>query len=169
VIGTIGAVAGLLDESIKLFNELRDARKRQKNLPKLIDKYSKEVYETHVMVDIVQHAHGLNTEGVNLAIAKLGKVAEALRDHLKKMASVGGKIRGFVHQFTSGKKDEEALKDVMVDLENAKGDLNIYITISNVGILERVGDSVSLLVPNTFLVTSFGRGLSHVIRLTMFI
>ena len=81
-------MAGLLGQSIKLFERLHDAAKRQKDLPELLNKYSEEVSETHIMVELVRNEHRLNTDSIHTAISKLGKVAETLYNHLQKMDSV---------------------------------------------------------------------------------
>jgi len=112
-------------------------------MPELIEKYSAEISQTQSIVELIKNEGALKTESVVSAIDRLGIISKILRNHLIKMATTKGRIRGFFHQLVSGKKAEEVLKGIMKGLENAKMDLSIYLQLSNVGLTRGVGEAVS--------------------------
>ncbi|KLU84063.1 hypothetical protein MAPG_03108 [Magnaporthiopsis poae ATCC 64411] len=154
------AAAGALEQSIQLFSRFRQAARRQKGLPELVEKYLAEVSQAKKIVELAASEEGLKTPNVGACIAKLAAAGEVLHGHLEQMekASAKGPVRGFVNQLVSGKSDQEKLGSIMRDVGNAKQDLGMYIQLANVGLTRAVGDTIRV---NTMAVEAVNKQLAE--------
>lgn len=144
IFSTASAAATILEQCIQLFSRLRQAARRQKELPELIRKHLAEVSQAREMVELVTSEAALRTPNVAASIAKLATIGETLYDHLKDMgsASAKGPFLAFFRQLVRGKGDQEKLNSIMKDVWNTKQDLGVHIQLANVGLTRAVGETL---------------------------
>ncbi|KAL8371662.1 hypothetical protein RB595_001453 [Gaeumannomyces hyphopodioides] len=160
IFSTAATAAAVLEQSIQLFSRLRQAARRQKDLPELIEKYLAEISQAKKIVELAASEAALKTPNVGASIAKLAAVGEALHGHLEHMgsASAKGPVQGFVRQLVSGKGDNEKLNSIMKDIGSAKQDLGMYIQLANVGLTRAVGETLRV---NTVAVEAVNKLLAE--------
>ncbi|GAW23060.1 hypothetical protein ANO14919_126100 [Xylariales sp. No.14919] len=159
IFSTVASVSAVLEQSIKLFERVHEAVKRQKELPRLIWEYQSVVSRLESIVNLVREEDALKTPHVGESIAQIHDVGRGLKDHLEIMGSPQGLVRGFFRQLLHGKSLWNKLESIMRDLESAKLNLTIHIQISNVELTRGVGAAVHI---NTVTVEETNRRLREI-------
>ncbi|KAL6822740.1 hypothetical protein J3E69DRAFT_337773 [Trichoderma sp. SZMC 28015] len=158
VLGTATAAVAALEQCIGLFRRFRQASRRQKGLPELVEKYLALTTQTKNIVELAASEPALKTPNVNATIVKLADVSEALSGHLGVMTKAKDPLRGFVKQLVSGKEEQEKLDSIMRDLGYSKHDLGMYIQLVNVGLTRAAGETVKV---NTIAVDAVNKLLTE--------
>ncbi|KAK0707338.1 hypothetical protein B0H67DRAFT_308190 [Lasiosphaeris hirsuta] len=141
------AAASGLEQCIRLCERVQTAVERQKDLPQLIKKHSADISRTKAMVELVESEKALGTPNVRDAIERVVAVGDDLKKHLSKMASTKRRcFWGFLKQFISGQKYQDALDTIMRELGDSKNDLSMHIQLANVGLTRGVGEQVMVSV-----------------------
>jgi len=98
------------------------------------------------MIELVKDEACLRTPNIQSALVKLSTVSQALNARLEKMAAPRGRIRGFIWQLTAGRRNQEALENVMEEMVHIKLDLGVHIQLANVGLTRGVEQKILVSV-----------------------
>ncbi|TGJ83983.1 hypothetical protein E0Z10_g4752 [Xylaria hypoxylon] len=144
--GAAAAAAGLLEQAIKMFTRIREAKQRQADLPAIINEYMGVVKTSKDIVEFVRREPSLvshnvmnSTQGIKDAALELTNHLSTMHDHLD-----SGTIRGFAHQLFSGSDDQRQLKAIVDKLTRQKMDLTVNIGLANVGLVKGYGNAISV-------------------------
>lgn len=122
---------------------LRTASERQKDLVKVLDRYSFELTSLKSMIKTVEAERELRTAAIAVELKKLRAVEDTLVDYLDDIdPGDKGSAHQFAHQLFHGSKEEKRLGKIMDDLSRAKIDLLVRMQVASVGVTRIVGDAV---------------------------
>jgi hypothetical protein len=144
VLGAISAAASLLEQSIKLFNHVRQTKQRIADLPGIITEYAAVAQTAKNIVDLVHREPSLATPTVADSILGIYNATVQLNAHLSELqACLDGKsARRFTHQLFSGSNEQSQLRAIIKQLESHKVNLVINIGLVNVGLTQEYGNAL---------------------------
>jgi hypothetical protein len=162
VLGIASSVAQLLDGAIRLLKRVRKAYDRHQNQNEVLDQASLDLESINAIVQAIVDEDALQTPAVAAELTKICALGNKLVNCLKEL-DPGNKsaVRRIAHQFVHGTKEEEALADIMTDLDRAKATLSFRTQLANVGLTRMVHDTV---VANVDVIDRIDRRLAEVFK-----
>lgn len=137
---------GALEQSIKLFQWVRNAIKVPEETLKILDAHSGEVERIKNLLDLVAAEKSLQTFAVSTAAQDVGEEAEALSFNLGvlKRKSEAKRSEQIIRALFKGSDNEGEIQRVMGRLLNAKVSLVSCVLVTNVGLIRGVDNSVQI-------------------------
>lgn len=141
---------------------MRKAYDRHQNQSEVLDQASLELESINAIVQAIVDEDALQTPAVAAELNKICALGNKLVKCLKEIdPGKKGAARRIVHQFIHGSKEEEALADIMTDLDRAKATLSFRTQLANVGLTRMVHDTV---VANVDVIDRIDRRLAEVFK-----
>ena len=144
----------LLEKSISIVGRLSDAYARQRAQSGLLKQHCEELLATRSVIIVVRHEKFLQTASIISQLARLKDLSRELLTLLNRLAPSESAIPRFVHQLTSGAKDENDLDSIIKKLNNAKTNLLIHIQVAGVGLTR---DNQNHLIANAAIIDRVDR------------
>jgi hypothetical protein len=128
-----------------LFNTIKNAVNSVRDLPKVIDKHTKELKRIKDLVNLIQAEQALRTLAVGAAAEHVQDGAEKLRQRLEllKKHSETSKVEQVIRAFISG-SNESKVEKIMKELVEAKLGLVANMLVVNVGLTQGVDKSLKV-------------------------
>ncbi|KXX80281.1 hypothetical protein MMYC01_203610 [Madurella mycetomatis] len=146
VLGAASAAAALLETAIGLIVRIREARQRQRDFPRVLDSHTRELAKIKAIVQMVEDEMALQTAAVSTELVELNAVAQDLVRILTGLQGKGGGAAQFFRMLVRGSRDEDDLAKIMEELDRAKANLGLRISLAHVGLSRGIRD---VMVVNT--------------------
>jgi hypothetical protein len=145
VLGILTGAVAAIEQSISLFNTIKNAVNSVRDLPKVIDKHTKELKRIKDLVNLIQAEQALRTLAVGAAAEHVQDGAEKLRQRLEllKKHSETSKVEQVIRAFISG-SNESKVEKIMKELVEAKLGLVANMLVVNVGLTQGVDKSLKV-------------------------
>lgn len=143
IVGLAMASSAALEQTIKIFKRIRNAKNRQKDLPSVLDQHEAIIRGTAIFIGAIEEEDELSTEAILQVIRNIKTTSEELRSFVKRLSEkVGrGAVRDFTHQLFEGSDDEKKLSKFVVLLGWHKLDLVGAVTMAQVGLMKGVNET----------------------------
>jgi len=133
--------------SVNLTIKLREAYKDAKDIPQLLETHEKKLNSLLNIVDAIDAQDALKTATVTLQLETMCDVVSQIKKFLQTLSNEKGKNTATKvwNQLVHGKKNEKTLSGLMDDLDQAKGNLGLILSVANIGLKKSTDDSRILL------------------------
>ena len=135
------ASSATLEQVIKIFKRIRNAKNRQRDLPQVLDQHEAVIRGTVALVSAVEEEDELSTRGILEVISNVKAASDELSAFVTSMSErVGrGAVQEFTHQLFKGSDDEKHLAKLVELLTSHKADLSGAVAAAQVGLLKGAG------------------------------
>lgn len=158
IFGAAAAAAGLLEGAIRLFQRVRKACERPKRLAQLLEQHATTVESINAIVLAIMDDDALQLETMATELESVRSIAARLVKCLEELdPGSKGQARQVVHHLLRGTREEEALGDIMAELERAKTSLVLHVQLASIGLTRMVRD---LALADAETVTRIDRALA---------
>lgn len=147
VLDIAGSTVGLLQASVSLVLKLREAYKDAKDIPQLLEAHEKKLKLLLDIVDAIDARDALKTATVTLQLESVCEVVSQIKKFLQSLSSEEekGTASKVWNQLVHGKKNEKTLAGLMNDLDQAKANLGLILSVASIGVKTSTDDSRILL------------------------
>jgi uncharacterized protein YjgD (DUF1641 family) len=130
-----------------LIIKLRKAYKDAKDLPQALETHEKKLDSLLAIISAIYEEEALKTATVTLQLKAISEVVSKIKICLKTLSDETDKggVSKVWHQLAHGKKDEKTLAGLMKDLDEAKSNLGLILSVANIGLVKSHEDSHILL------------------------
>ncbi|KAI1124870.1 hypothetical protein F5Y10DRAFT_248449 [Nemania abortiva] len=143
VFGIITAACAALQQSISLFNTIKEVLDSIEGVPEIIAKNTRILNEDKDLLDLIKAEKALQTIGVGTAAERVKNGALRLNQFLERMQKRhnDGKVKRLVRAFVEGPEaNERNVEGIMKELVDAKIGLVANLLVVNVGLTWGVGN-----------------------------
>ncbi|KAF5723146.1 hypothetical protein FMUND_2188 [Fusarium mundagurra] len=132
------ASAASLEQVIKIFNRIRNARNRQQDMPDVLAEHEKVISGTAAVVSAVEQEDELNTEAILQTMHSVKSVSEQLSSFVKDLSGKMGRgaAQDFTHQLFKGSSDEKRLASLVTLLTSHSANLSVAVNTAQVGLMK---------------------------------
>lgn len=152
VFGLAVNVMTIVETVIKLLVALQRAQERQQDLPKVLQKYRRELQNTREIVEVILSEDALHIATIMSDLNNIDDCGNSLKHELVKMSKERNPFQQYTYQLLKGSKDATRLSDIMDGLNLSKDSLVLKIQVVHVGLTKayrNAMDSMSSLVGQT--------------------
>ncbi|KAG7429242.1 hypothetical protein Forpi1262_v009329 [Fusarium oxysporum f. sp. raphani] len=142
VIGAAASVIGIIGAAFTVIQEIRNARARVRGTSETLDNMSKHLDAIVESLSLVREEERLQTARVELQGKAITDVATELRSFLDNLAARQREktVSQFFHALKSGDKDDKKLQGILDQLDRARNELGLRISVAQVGLLGNLQD-----------------------------
>ncbi|KEY71756.1 hypothetical protein S7711_02980 [Stachybotrys chartarum IBT 7711] len=146
VLGIITGAAAVIEQSISLFETIRKAVDSYKDLPDVIERYTKELNRVRELVGLISTEEALQTLAVGAAAENVQDAGEKLKARLKLMRthSEARKMEKVMRAILSGPDHESKIDKIMKELVEAKIGLIANVVVVNVGLSQGINKTLQV-------------------------
>ncbi|EXL39768.1 hypothetical protein FOCG_17620 [Fusarium oxysporum f. sp. radicis-lycopersici 26381] len=141
-IGAAASIIGIIGAAFTVIQEIRSARGRVRGTSETLDNMSKHLDAIDESLSLVREEERLQTARVELQVKAITDVAIELRSFLDNLTARQQKkaVSQFFHALKSGDKDDKKLQGVLDQLDRARNELGLRISVAQVGLLGNLQD-----------------------------
>uniref|UniRef100_A0A8H7TTP1 Uncharacterized protein n=1 Tax=Bionectria ochroleuca TaxID=29856 RepID=A0A8H7TTP1_BIOOC len=141
-IGAAASIIGIIGAAFTVIQEIRNARGRVQGTSETLDNVSKHLDAVDESLSLVREEKGLQTARVELQVKAITDVATELRLFLDNLATRQREkaVSQFFHALKSGDKDDKNLQGILDQLDRARNELGLRISVAQVGLLGNLQD-----------------------------
>ncbi|TVY62473.1 hypothetical protein Focb16_v004218 [Fusarium oxysporum f. sp. cubense] len=138
----IGDEQGVASWGTCRLREIRSARGRVQGTSETPDNVSKHLDTIDELLSLVREELRLQTARVELQVKAITDVATELRSFLDNLAARQREkaVSQFFHALKSGNKDDKKLQGILDQLDRARNELRLRISVAQVGLLGNLQD-----------------------------
>jgi hypothetical protein len=136
----------VIEQSISLFETIRKAVDSYKDLPDVIERYTKELNRVRELVGLISAEEALQTLAVGAAAENVQDAGEKLKARLKLMRthSQAKKMEKVMRAILSGPDHESKIDKIMKELVEAKIGLIANVVVVNVGLSQGINKTLQV-------------------------
>ncbi|KAK4214483.1 hypothetical protein QBC37DRAFT_421245 [Rhypophila decipiens] len=136
VIGTAGAIVGLLNAAITLVQQIRQARDRVNGSSRALQDVRTQLEMISTSLELVRDEPRLHTPAVEAQVSAITSIMEELKTFFDVLQAEQekSKMRQFGHALRSGDKDDKKLSGILARLSGARQELIVRISVVHVGL-----------------------------------
>jgi len=137
----------LLQASVSLVLKLREAYKDAKDIPQLLEAHEKKLKLLLDIAHAIDARDALKTATVTLQLESVCEVVSQIKKFLQSLSSEEekGTASKVWNQLVHGKKNEKTLAGLMNDLDQAKANLGLILSVASISVKTSTDDSRLLL------------------------
>ncbi|SCO84730.1 uncharacterized protein FRV6_08857 [Fusarium oxysporum] len=141
-IGAAASIIGIIGAAFTVIQEIRSARGRVQGTSETLDNVSKHLDAVDESLSLVREEKGLQTARVEVQVKAITDVATELRSFLDNLATRQREkaVSQFFHALKSGDKDDKKLQGILDQLDRARNELGLRISVAQVGLLGNLQD-----------------------------
>ncbi|KAF5694438.1 hypothetical protein FDENT_1167 [Fusarium denticulatum] len=141
-IGTAASIIGIIGAAFTVIQEIRNARGRVRGTSETLDNISKHLDAIGESLSLVREEERLQTARVEMQVKAITDVATELRSFLDNLAARQREktMSQFFHALKSGDKDDQKLQSILDQLDRARNELGLRISVAQVGLLGNLQD-----------------------------
>ncbi|PCD20293.1 hypothetical protein AU210_016179 [Fusarium oxysporum f. sp. radicis-cucumerinum] len=141
-IGAAASIIGIIGAAFTVIQEIRNARGRVQGTSETLDSVSKHLDAVDESLSLVREEQGLQTARVELQVKAITDVATELRSFLDNLTARQQEkaISQFFHALKSGDKNDKKLQGILDQLDRARNELGLRISVAQVGLLGNLQD-----------------------------
>ncbi|PCD20348.1 hypothetical protein AU210_016215 [Fusarium oxysporum f. sp. radicis-cucumerinum] len=141
-IGAAASIIGIIGAAFTVIQEIRSARGRVRGTSETLDNVSKHLDVIDESLSLVREVDRLQTARVELQVKAITDVATELRSFLDNLTARQQEkaMSQFFHALKSGDKDDKKLQGILDQLDRARNELRLRISVAQVGLLGNLQD-----------------------------
>ncbi|KAJ9419048.1 hypothetical protein FOXG_16109 [Fusarium oxysporum f. sp. lycopersici 4287] len=141
-IGAAASIIGIIGAAFTVIQEIRSARGRVQGTSETLDNMSKHLDAIDESLGLVREEEKLQTARVELQVKAITNIATELRSFLDNLAARQREkaVSQFFHALKSGDKDDKKLQGILDQLDRARNELGLRISVAQVGLLGNLQD-----------------------------
>ncbi|KAL9573930.1 hypothetical protein ACKAV7_001922 [Fusarium commune] len=141
-IGAAASIIGIIGAAFTVIQEIRSAQGRVQGISETLDNVSKHLDAIDESLRLVREEERLQTARVELQVKAITDVATELRSFLDNLAARQREkaVPQFFHALKSGDKDDKKLQGILDQLDRARNELGLRISVAQVGLLGNLQD-----------------------------
>ncbi|KAM0292737.1 hypothetical protein ACHAPM_011747 [Fusarium culmorum] len=141
-IGAAASIIGIIGAAFTVIQEIRNARGRVQGTSETLNNVSKHLDAIEESLRLVREEERLQTARVELQVKAITDVATELQSFLDSLAARqrDRAVSQFFHALKSGDKDDKRLQDILDQLDRARNELGLRISVAQVGLLGNLQD-----------------------------
>ncbi|KAJ4094510.1 hypothetical protein NW760_012661 [Fusarium oxysporum] len=141
-IGAAASIIGIIGAAFTVIQEIRNAHGRVRGTSETLDNMSKHLDAIGESLSLVREEERLQTARVELQVKAITDVATELRSFLDNLAARQREktMSQFLHALKSGDKDDQKLQGILDQLDRARNELGLRISVAQVGLLGNLKD-----------------------------
>ncbi|KAF5256312.1 hypothetical protein FOXYS1_13215 [Fusarium oxysporum] len=141
-IGAAASIIGIIGAAFTVIQEIRNARGRVRGTSETLDNMSKHLDAIDESLGLVREEEKLQTARVELQVKAITNIATELRSFLDNLAARQREkaVSQFFHALKSGDKDDKKLQGILDQLDRARNELRLRISVAQVGLLGNLQD-----------------------------
>jgi hypothetical protein len=141
-IGAAASIIGIIGAAFTVIQEIRNARGRVQGTSETLNNVSKHLDAIEESLRLVHEEERLQTARVELQVKAITKVATQLQSFLDSLTARQREkaVSQFFHALKSGDKDDKKLQDILDQLDRARNELGLRISVAQVGLLGNLQD-----------------------------
>ncbi|RKL04137.1 hypothetical protein BFJ70_g17222 [Fusarium oxysporum] len=141
-IGEAASIIGIIGAAFTVIQEIRSARGRVRGTSETLDNMSKHLDAIDESLSLVREEERLQTARVELQVKAITNIATELRSFLDNLAARQREktVSQFFHALKSGDKDDKKLQGILDQLDRARNELGLRISVAQVGLLGNLQD-----------------------------
>ncbi|VTT77010.1 unnamed protein product, partial [Fusarium fujikuroi] len=141
-LGTAASIIGIIGAAFTVIQEIRNARARVRGTSETLNNMSKHLDAIDESLSLVREEEKLQTARVELQVKAITDVATELRSFLDNLTARQQEksMSQFFHALKSGDKDDQKLQGILDQLDRARNELGLRISVAQVGLLGNLQD-----------------------------
>ncbi|KAI6777572.1 uncharacterized protein J7T54_002883, partial [Emericellopsis cladophorae] len=141
-IGAAASIIGIIGAALTVIQEIRNARGRVRGTSETLDNMSKHLDAIVESLSLVRDEDRLQTARVELQVKAITNITAELRSFLDSLAARQREktMSQFFYALKSGDKDDKKLQGILDQLDRARSELGLRISVAQVGLVGSLQD-----------------------------